>query len=910
MDVVLLMLVSCEIYNLVGSFKVHNFTSLSDHCTISCSLITRFFVGDNNLLNLAPSIPQFVWNNEALEKYTMNLNSNEFHTKFNEFLSADFTDCNAAVSSFNSIIQEAASKSTKTIKKNQKNFAKKRRKHKPWFNDSCRDLYTSVKNYEKLVNKYPQNENYRTSFYRLRSKFRRACKLEERNFRKQIHTEIYNKMDKDPKSFWSLINKLDKHVKSTSSDEYTCNKEFTDFYKSLYKIDMSTKNVHNEIEKDYKKIADSVVTNMDNSVFNGKITSDEILKAIKTLKNNKSSAEDMIANEMLKNGTNILIKPLVKLFNIIFENGVFPTAWNTSLLVMLHKKGDKHDPMNYRGLSITSNLGKLFNKIIHRRLYDFMEENSLISINQIGFKQKSRTVDHIFTLKSIIDTFKLKRKKVFAAFIDLKKAYDTVWRIGLFYKLLKQKTPNKIFSIIASMYSSTTFRIKFSNGITELFHSERGVKQGDVLSPLLFNFYIDDLVKALNTRETDPVSINGNSLNILLYADDIVILSESKTGLQNSLNILSNFCSTWKLQVNTKKSNIIVFNSNGKAHIDEFTYNGEILKTVKQYCYLGIVMSYNGNFNTAKATLAEKGRKALFKIKKTIGLNNPCILLEKLFDTLVSPILLYGCEVWGINNVKGTDPQEKMHVKFIKEILGVHCKTSNDACRAELARLPLKQTILFSCIKFLNHIQSQNDTLVNKIYQATKSVNPWTKNTVHILQQLGFPFLNDFVNFKPYIRSIKQRIIDQHQQEQNANIYNSTKLSFFKKIHNINQRAKYVDTLANRCDRSQISKVKLSAHQLNIEKGRYSNIPRSDRLCHFCNSCCIENEEHFLLHCSAYVNIRNDFHKKLENLNIKSIHNYNNDIKLQFLFNTNSIHLLKAVSVLIANCFNVRKNLM
>ena len=86
-------------------------------------------------------------------------------------------------------------------------------------------------------------------------------------------------------------------------------------------------------------------------------------------------------------------------------------------------------------------------------------------------------------------------------------------------------------------------------------------------------------------------------LNTLLYADDIVLLSDSKEGLQNCLNALSNYCSSWKLQVNTEKSKVIVFNSIGKSFINELYYNDETLETVSNYCYLGINIRYNGSFN-------------------------------------------------------------------------------------------------------------------------------------------------------------------------------------------------------------------------------------------------------------------------------------------------------------------------
>ena len=106
----------------------------------------------------------------------------------------------------------------------------------------------------------------------------------------------------------------------------------------------------------------------------------------------------------------------------------------------------------------------------------------------------------------------------------------------------------------------------------------------------------------------------------------------------------------------------MVFNSNGKTYLNQFTYNNVDLETVANYCYLGMVLEFNGNFNLAINTLMEKTRKAYFKIKKTIGLNNPCRLLEKLFDSLVTPILTYGSEVWGVDSTyKDSDPFEKLH---------------------------------------------------------------------------------------------------------------------------------------------------------------------------------------------------------------------------------------------------------
>jgi hypothetical protein len=201
--------------------------------------------------------------------------------------------------------------------------------------------------------------------------------------------------------------------------------------------------------------------------------------------------------------------------------------------------------------------------------------------------------------------------------------------------------------------------------------------------------YINNIVNDLKIGHTHPLVVGDVTVTTLLYADNIILVSESKEGLQHGLNVLSKFGSSWKLEVNTNKSKIMIFNSNGKSFLNHFKLdNEEYLETVKSYCYLGVTVIYTGNLSQTSKNLMEKGRKAWFKIKKTITLSNPCNLLEKLFDSLVVPIILYGSEVWGVGNkFRNSDPFEHLHLKFIKDMLGVPCKTTNVACLAETTEL-------------------------------------------------------------------------------------------------------------------------------------------------------------------------------------------------------------------------------
>jgi hypothetical protein len=270
----------------------------------------------------------------------------------------------------------------------------------------------------------------------------------------------------------------------------------------------------------------------------------------------------------------------------------FPNKWSESYIVSLFKSGDRFDPLNYRGLSISSCLGKLFTKLMSKRLIDFLVENNIININQIGFMPKHRTADHILVLKTIFDLFKSKNKTVYLCFIDIKKAFDTVWREGLLFKLIKYGISTKICNLKNNMYNKLNTCLKLGDQRTEFFKSEIGTRQGCNLSPLLFNIYINELPELFLKSKCDPIEIGYKKYNALLYADDLAILSKSSEGLQRALDVLHTFCNRWKLKININKTKVIIFNAK-KTNKFKFTIEGEEIGIVNSYTYLGITFTVN-----------------------------------------------------------------------------------------------------------------------------------------------------------------------------------------------------------------------------------------------------------------------------------------------------------------------------
>ena len=223
--------------------------------------------------------------------------------------------------------------------------------------------------------------------------------------------------------------------------------------------------------------------------------------------------------------------------------------------------------------------------------------------------------------------------KIYASFVDFRKAFDSVCHNGLLHiKLLQINLAGSFYNLIKSLYSKSSCSIKIDQYQTRPFQYARGVRQGCILSPLLFKLV--------------P---NGTKLSALLYADDLIILSRYKTGLQNCLNALASYCNTWMLSINPKKTKIIVFQKRAKNCSEQTFYiENQAIDVVQDYTYLETKISSSGNLKISLDHLKEKALHALFSLRRHANFSKlKPSLACKIFDTLISPILLYNSEIWG-----------------------------------------------------------------------------------------------------------------------------------------------------------------------------------------------------------------------------------------------------------------------
>ena len=291
------------------------------------------------------------------------------------------------------------------------------------------------------------------------------------------------------------------------------------------------------------------LSDSDVSYFEDNTSILEVKRAVDGARRGKSCGIDQIPCEVLKNDATIVF--LHVLFNICFNRNIVPTVWGKCVIkpIPMSSTSDPRDPLSYRGIALASSVYKLYCSVINERLTKWAESKNIITDEQNGFRKKRSTTDHISSLTSIIDTRKKLKMSTFCAFIDFRKAYDTINREKLWRRLSDIGVGGKLFRSVQALYSSVTSCVRVNSLHTDWFDVKCGLRQGCILSPILFNLYINDLALYLKSLGKG-IPCDGDRVCILLYADDIVLLAETEQDLQFLLNALHDWCSSNDMIIN------------------------------------------------------------------------------------------------------------------------------------------------------------------------------------------------------------------------------------------------------------------------------------------------------------------------------------------------------------------------
>lgn len=418
------------------------------------------------------------------------------------------------------------------------------------------------------------------------------------------------------------------------------------------------------------------------------ITQKEVANAVKALINGKAAGLDSVKAEMLKYGGDSVKRALARLYNLIMKNEIWPEQWQLGVITPIFKGGNKSNLDDYRNITVLSVISKVFEMIVNKRLMEWSEKLEKIYDEQGGFRPKRGCLDQIFILNEILTYRKERREATVATFIDVKKAYDKVWREGLWVKMNEMGVDGRLWRVIQEMYKRVRRKVKMGEGMTEEFNVEVGVAQGSVLSPFLYSCFINGLIERLREKNIG-IEIAGEKVALLLYADDIVLVMEDEEQMKEALKVLDEYAGEWKFQYNPKKSKVVVYGTKRQREElkkCEWNLGGKKLEIVEEYKYLGLEMGrdiarWRTVLNRKIITAEQVMRRVIVSgFRRGHMKAEQCV---KIWKGLIRPILEYGLEV--ISGPKATMKKlETVQHKMGCAILGLPTSTSATYVRSEL----------------------------------------------------------------------------------------------------------------------------------------------------------------------------------------------------------------------------------
>ena len=790
--------------------------------------------------------------------------------------------------------------------------------HRPtnrWYNRDCAQARHALRRAERLQG--AGSEGARAA----RAAYRQTVKQAKQSFEDQKMQSMLADIYRNPRAFWQKYNK-----EATQEQAAIALDEWRLYFHGLLLAVGDSTYVQGDLNAHCAHFASlypqpSAEAQAAAAHLNQPFTTSEVQASLRKLQNNKAAGCDGLVAEFLtkavvqtrEEGVShkeyILAPALTVAFNAVLQGGYPTDFWGVSALIPVPKpKGQPGVKDDYRGIAVGSVLAKLYALMVLARLDAWAESTGKRATGQAGFRPGRGTPDNCFILRHVIDAAAVRKKPLYCAFVDFSKAYDRVDRALLWRVLEGMGLHGQALTTLQQMYEGVQLRVRLGGDLSEPFPSTVGVRQGCPLSPLLFGLVIDRLEQFLAERcPNSGTMVAGQLLRALLYADDAVLICDSAQQLQALLDALSEFCTANCMRVNETKTHVVVFNSAFATGAPTFMYQGRQLHIKPSYVYLGLKFVDGEACKHTLASAVAKARKvmhAMFARCYRWGLHN-LNAQGHLFDTLVKPVLSFGCEVWGPDWVapmctKGSFctglAETQVHFPFMRQSMGVRKSTSTAVMMEELHRDPLAFHWLRMAVQLWNKALSRpagdylrlavedNVQLSGQAAGAAAS-QLWAHHFTRALDALGCQWKGSAglmrVNPADVQQAMRDKWVDWEWRAVNAGTVDAAwcegtactvraapesfskgfKMFVYKQWFAQPQGEKgdsYVMHLTGREQIAAVAQLRTGSHWLMVDKGRrlkvdgkWSKVPRGERCCAHCQGC-VEDEMH-LLECPRWA---------------------------------------------------------
>ena len=633
------------------------------------------------------------------------------------------------------------------------------------------------------------------------------------------------------------------------------------------------------------------ITDLNNQPIEGSFyeafNKESIYNTLKALKSGKAPGIDGIPNEFLKYGGETMVHSLSSLFTVISDFEQVPEEWQRGIIKPIHKSGSLYDLDNYRGITLTSNVYKLFSKTLESIVVDYLESNDILGECQGAFRKDRRLEDHIFTLQGICSLAKSSKKPLYVAFLDLSKAFDRVWRDGLFANLWNSGIQGKCWRLIQAIYKNVENKVLFGDFESDWFDQEFGVKQGCTLSPTLFSVLMNDLVQMLNNSNIG-VEISSKIINCLLFADDVVLFANSPDELQELLRISYEFANKWNLRFNPKKSKVLVM---GKKPKEKFNWRlgNETIDEATEYKYLGcfIDRSLKPNFhvNTFLKNKAENHINYMIRILGEHGDFNRINFGTSLWNSILRPSLTHACAIWMPLSLSSRDALNSWQYKAAKVVLRTKLNIPRSALLLELGWEPITTFIDRQRILYFKRLSDLPDSrLCKQVYnEMVRSDETFWNYKGHVDRTIHELDSNNLLYENIHVGAVNNAFGLYARGNLLLDVFSKSSLDFYQTCFVGMGKQKYLNNI-----NFQASRLKLLGRTKTLPLRKYlrrMNMVESD-CCLFCNSGKSEDLEHFLLECTTFSDIRDIYFKIFDDIKYDLNINFmelSPGAKLQFL---------------------------
>ena len=541
---------------------------------------------------------------------------------------------------------------------------------KPWFSLGIRN---SIKRRDNLHKRYikandidAKNEYFR-QYKELRNRIVTLCRVSKKAYYHKYFNDNANNIKNTWKGIKQIININNKRSNQVSSlllnnevitDTKLIANSFNEYFCTI------AEKLQSRIYHAKQNFRDYLTNSNSHSFFIGPTNSTEILSIIDNLSSNKASGPHSIPNELLHTIKYNIAEPLGNIINLSFEKGIYFENLKISKTIPFFKeKGSSLNCTNYRPISLLSNINKIIEKLMHERLYNFLNMHNCIYENQFGFRKKHSTDHALISITEDIRDALDNNRIACGIFIDLQKAFDTVDHDILLSKLEHYGIRGTSNDWFRSYLSNRKQFVEIDGQKSDELVLKYGVPQGSVLGPLLFLIYINDLNKAIKYSR------------VRHFADDTNLINSntSPKKLQKQLNLdLKNLCN-WlkanKISLNASKSELLIFRHPNKRINYDFKIKIDGKKIIPSLFvkYLGILIDCHLNWGFHCNVLSTKLSRAIGMLTK-IRHYVPSELLRTIYFGIFSSLLSYGCQVWGQVRNRHICRLERLQNKAIKVI--------------------------------------------------------------------------------------------------------------------------------------------------------------------------------------------------------------------------------------------------